>query len=125
MTNEHDVIVHPGIGLDVTGQAPERACIKIIDEMLAAANRYDFARIKKLHWPFMIPSKSMVEQIKAKVGENKPVEKIEAGRALPERGLLVCPLRHQGSRQQDQTGDGADQVLRVRRAEYCLIAWPD
>ena len=93
--------------------------------MLAAANRYDFARIKKLYWPFMIPSKSMVEQIKAKVGEHKPVEKIELGEPYQKGDYwyVRCVTREAGNKIKRETVPIKFYMFDGRT--YCLIAWPD
>lgn len=125
VTNEHDVIIHPGIGLDVTGMAPERACLKIIDEMLVAANNFDFNRLKKLYWPFMVPPKAMVEQIKAKAGGKKPVEKIEVGTPYEKNGYwyVLCVTREFGGKAKRETVP--IKFYEFDGRTYCLIAWPD
>jgi hypothetical protein len=125
VTNEHDVHVHPDIGLDVTGLPRDAACRTIIDEVLASMNALDFARIKRLSWPFMVPPPEKVEEIRAAAGDRPLVEKLEVGTPY-ERGeywYVPCVTRELGTKvKRDEV---PIKFYEFDGRTYCLIAWPD
>jgi len=123
--NEHDIIFHPGVGLQVDGLAPQDACVKLVHAAIDAMNAFDFERFEKLVFPFVTPPDDTVQQMKASAA-GKPVWKLlELGEPYEEGGYWYIRAKTE-----ELGGRIKDELLPIRFHEfeghtYCMVMWPD
>jgi RNA polymerase sigma-70 factor, ECF subfamily len=125
VTNEHDIIWHPGVGLLVDGLSPKEACVRLVRETMDAMNAYDFERVQLLLFPFIAPPDEVVRQIRAKAGGKPVVELLELGE--PYEDGEYWRIR---TKTKEFSGKTKDELVPVRFYEfeshtYCMVTWPD
>ncbi len=128
VTEEIDVMVRPGCGMEVGSFTHQQACEKLANEFVAAVAEFDFEKAKSLYFPLMVPppEKLAIMKLAKKAAGDKPlIEILELGDAY-ESGpywFLPCKVRELG-------GNIKNDPLRIRFYEldgnqYCIIAMPD
>ncbi|MBN1817858.1 MAG: hypothetical protein JW828_10890 [Sedimentisphaerales bacterium] len=122
--NEHDIIVHPGIGMPIENMDEQEACEKIIREVAATMNARDWEKVTTLLFPFGIPPKEIRAQFDT--DKSKPlVEVLELGKAQQQREYWII---HSKSR--EIGGKVKEEDVPVKFFEFdgqrrCMIMWPD
>lgn len=128
VTEEIDVRVIPGDGMEVGQLSPEQACKKVVEEFVGAVAELDFEKAKKLYFPLMVPPPekiAMMKLAKAAAGGDPLIEILEIGNPHQEGvyWIVPCKVRELG-------GNIKNDPVRVRFFEfdtirYCIIAMPD
>jgi len=124
VTNEHDVIVHPGIGMPVNGLTPEQACIKIIKDATKAMNDLDWATVKKLYFPFIIPPEEIQEKLK--LDRDIPLielQKIDQPYQKGDYWFVHCISKEANGKVKD--GEIPIKFYKFDGQSYCIIAFED
>jgi len=128
VTEEIDVMIIPGDGMEVGQLSHEQACQQLIQEFIDAVAQFDFEKATKLYFPFMVPPPEKIVLMKAaqKAAGGKPlIELLETGTPV-QNGvywMVPCKVRELG-------GTIKNDRVRVRffefdGIEYCIIAMPD
>ena len=124
VTNEHDIIVHPGLGLQVDGMDNKEACEKIMREIIAAMNERDWEKVAKLYFPFPIPPKEIEQQFFGGTSEQL-IEIQELGEPY-EKGdywYIYCKTKEANGKIKE--GDIPIKFYEFDGSRYCIVALPD
>ena len=128
VTEEIDVMVRPGSGMEVGDLTHQQACEKLANEFVNAVAAFDFEKAKSLYFPLMVPSPeklAMMKLVKKAAGNTPLIKILELGQVYESGAywFLPCKVRELG-------GNIKDDPLRIRFYElnsiqYCIIAMPD
>ena len=122
--NEHDIIVHPGIGMPVDGLTETQACEKIVRQIVAAMNQHDWQQVSRLMFPFGIPPKEMLARLNT--DPNRPLVTIdELGTPTHQDGYWYINCKST-----EADGTVKDENVPIKFYEfdgkrYCMVMWPD
>lgn len=125
VTNEHDIIVHPGIGMPVDGLAREQACVKIIKDVVKAMNDQDWETVAKLQFPFEVPPEELLAQLKLDQYKQPLVELQKIGQPYQKGDYWFV---HCVSKEADGKVKEEDVPIKFYEFDgksYCLIAFED
>jgi hypothetical protein len=125
VTNEHDIIVHPGIGMSVDGLTPEQACIKIVKDVVKAMNDMDWETVAKLQFPFGVPPKELLDQLKLDQYEKPFVELQKTGQPYQKGDYWIVHCVYKEPDGKIKEEDVPVKFYEFDGKSYCLIAYED
>lgn len=125
VTNEHDIIVHPGIGMPTDGLTREQACIKIIKDVTKAMNDLDWETVTKLQFPFGIPPEELLAQLNVDQYEPPLVELQEIGEPYQKGDywFVHCVYKEPDGKVKEE--NVPIKFYEFDGRSYCLIAFED
>jgi hypothetical protein len=122
--NEHDIIVHQGVGMPLDGLTEQQACEKIVRKIAEAMNQRDWEQVSRLMFPFGIPPREILAQLNAE--PDKPLVTInEVGTPTQQNGYWYIPCKST-----ETGGKVKDENVPIKFFEfdgrrYCMVMWPD
>ena len=128
VTEEIDVMLLPGDGMEVDRLTPEQACEKLVREFIGAVAEFNFEKAKTLYFPFLVPPPEKIAVMKLAIKETggEPLIKLlEIGNPYEDGLYWFAPCKVQ-----ELGGNIKNDPLRIRfydfdGVQYCIIAMPD
>ncbi|MHC4430894.1 MAG: hypothetical protein ACYTBS_03555 [Planctomycetota bacterium] len=125
VTNEHDIIVHPGIGMPTEGLTREQACMKIIRDVTKAMNDLDWETVAKLQFPFGVPPEELLAELKIDQYEPPLVELQELGEPYQKGDYWFVHCVYKEPNGQIKEEEVPVKFYEFDGKSYCLIAYED
>ncbi len=124
---EVDVMVRPGMGMEVGQLTEPQACVQLIEQATAALNDLDFETASRLYFPMAVPPddvRQRLQGMKAQVDEPL-VQLLDHGKPYEDGPYWYVPCTVKDI----QKGVKTD-LVRIRFFEFdgvrsCIIAMPD
>lgn len=124
VNDEHDLIIHPGIGMPVYGLTHQQACEKIVKQVENYLNARDWDNVSKLLFPFFEPPKEMLTTIPAWPGA-KLTDIIATGKAYTKNGYWYLPVKSKEFQGKTKNEKIPIKFYAFDGNQYCMIMWPD
>jgi hypothetical protein len=125
VTNEHDIIVRPGIGMPTDDLTQEQACIKIIKDVTKAMNAMDWETVAKLQFPFGAPPEELLAQLKLDQYEQPLVELQKIGKPYRKGDYWYVHCVSKEANGKIKEENVPIKFYEFDGKSYCLIAFED
>ncbi len=127
VTEEVDVYLCPGMGMEVGTLSEEEACLKLVEKATASLNALDFETASQLYFPMSVPPTETLQKLQTMADQSSSplLEVLEIRELYRDEHYWYVPCKVKDI----QRGVKLD-LVRIRFFEFdgvcsCIIAMPD